>query len=96
MLPLKKLQIGAEKIRAGNLDVKLSHGSDDEIKPVTETFNLMAQKLSESLRENKLQEEIRKELVASISHDLRTPLTTIKAYVEDLIDNIAGVVLSDG
>lgn len=89
LLPLKKLQVGAEKIRAGNLEVELQHRSDDEIKPVMETFNLMAQKLSESLKESKLQEENRKELVASISHDLRTPLTTIKAYVEGLIDNVA-------
>lgn len=89
LLPLRKLQAGAEKIRAGNLDVELLHGSDDEIKPVMETFNLMAKKLSESLKESQLQEESRKELVASISHDLRTPLTTIKAYVEGLIDNVA-------
>lgn len=89
LLPLKKLQVGAEKIQAGDLQVKLNHGSDDEIKPVMETFNLMAQKLAESLRESKFQEESRKELVASISHDLRTPLTTIKAYVEGLIDNVA-------
>ena len=89
LLPLKKLQVGAEKIRAGNLEAELQHPSDDEIKPVMETFNLMVQKLSESLQESKLQEENRKELVASISHDLRTPLTTIKAYVEGLIDNVA-------
>lgn len=89
LLPLKKLQVGAEKIRVGNLEVELQHRSDDEIKPVMETFNLMAQKLSKSLKESKLQEERRKELVASISHDLRTPLTTIKAYVEGLIDNVA-------
>ena len=89
LLPLKKLQAGAEKIREGNLEVELRHDSDDEIKPVMETFNLMAKKLSESLNESKLQEESRKELVASISHDLRTPLTTIKAYVEGLIDNVA-------
>ena len=89
LLPLMKLQTGAEKIRAGNLEVELQHPSDDEIKPVMETFNLMAQKLSESLKKSKLQEESRKELVASISHDLRTPLTTIKAYVEGLIDNVA-------
>lgn len=89
LLPLRELQIGAEKIRAGELEVELHHSAQDEIKPVVETFNLMAQKLSESLREKKLQEESRKELVASISHDLRTPLTTIKAYVEGLIDNVA-------
>ncbi len=59
------------------------------LKNIVLPFNLMVQQLSESLKESKLQEESRKELVASISHDLRTPLTTIKAYVEGLIDNVA-------
>ncbi len=87
--PLNKLRDGAIKIREGDLNLQLEHNSDDEIKPVIEAFNLMVQKLSDSLQERKRQEENRKELVASISHDLRTPLTTIKAYIEGLIDNVA-------
>ena len=59
------------------------------LKNIVLPFNLMVQQLSELLTESRLQEENRKELVASISHDLRTPLTTIKAYVEGLIDNVA-------
>ena len=89
LLPLNELRNGAIKIRDGDLDLHLSHESDDEIKPVMEAFNVMAQRLQESVLERKRQEDSRKELVASISHDLRTPITTIKAYVEGLIDNVA-------
>ena len=87
--PVNKLREGADKIRDGEFDLKLEHDSDDEIKSVVEAFNLMAQKLLKSLRERKHNDDRQKELVASISHDLRTPLTTIKAYVEGLIDNVA-------
>ena len=89
LTPLKKLRHGAEKIRQGELNLRLEYDAEDEVKPVMEAFNLMAQRLSESVRERKRQEDNRKELVASISHDLRTPLTTIKAYVEGLIDGVA-------
>ncbi|MBR1858729.1 MAG: HAMP domain-containing histidine kinase, partial [Selenomonadaceae bacterium] len=89
LLPLNELRNGAIKIRDGDLDLHLSHEPDDEIKPVMEAFNVMAQKLQESVIERKRQEDSRKELVASISHDLRTPITTIKAYIEGLIDNVA-------
>ena len=87
--PLHKLRRGAENIREGELELRLEHNSEDEIKPVIEAFNLMAQRLLESMQERKREENSRKELVASISHDLRTPLTTIKAYIEGLIDGVA-------
>ncbi len=89
LLPLRKLRVGVEKIYEGDFSLRLEHKSNDEIKPVMETFNLMAQKLLDSVNERKIQEDRQKELVASISHDLRTPLTTIKAYVEGLIDGVA-------
>ena len=89
LLPLRKLRFGAENIREGNFNLQLEHNSEDEVKPVMEAFNLMAKKLQESIEERKHQEDHQKELVASISHDLRTPLTTIKAYIEGLIDGVA-------
>ncbi|MBR2179446.1 MAG: HAMP domain-containing histidine kinase [Selenomonadaceae bacterium] len=89
LLPLRKLRLGAENIREGNFNLQLEHSSEDEIKPVMEAFNLMVQKLLKSIEERKRQEDHQKELVASISHDLRTPLTTIKAYIEGLIDGVA-------
>lgn len=49
----------------------------------------MAEKLSASLREREEDEARRKELIASISHDIRTPLTAIRAYIEGLLDHVA-------
>ena len=87
--PLKQLQEGAEKIQNGDLDVHLVHQGHDEFTPSLQAFNMMSQKLKESLLQRKADEEQRKELMASISHDIRTPLTSIKAYVEGLLDHVA-------
>lgn len=87
--PLRKLQKAAEEIRKGNLSVHIDHGRDDEFKPAVDAFNLMAGRLKETLEEKERNEERRKELIAAISHDIRTPLTSIKAYVEGLLDHVA-------
>lgn len=87
--PLRQLQNGAEEIEKGNLSIELKHSGNDEFKPVFTAFNRMAEELSSSLKERIKDEENRKELIASISHDIRTPLTAIKAYVEGLRDHVA-------
>ena len=89
LAPLQALKQGAEAIQKGDLDVHISHGAQDEFKPSIDAFNLMSRKLKESLEEREADEERRKELIASISHDIRTPLTSIKAYVEGLLDHVA-------
>lgn len=87
--PLQQLKTGAEEIQNGNLDVHLTYQANDEFTPAIRAFNLMSAKLAESLRQKAADEEKRKELIASISHDIRTPLTSIKAYVEGLLDHVA-------
>jgi signal transduction histidine kinase len=87
--PLKELEQGAGEIRKGNLSVHLVHHRRDEFSPAIEAFNMMAWRLKRSLEEREEEEEKRKELIASISHDIRTPLTSIKAYVEGLEDHVA-------
>lgn len=87
--PLKKLQKGAEEVQEGNPGIQISYDRKDEFTPTVEAFNLMSRKLKESLAEKEKEEENRKELIASISHDIRTPLTSIKAYVEGIIDGVA-------
>lgn len=59
------------------------------IKDVCEDFNVMAERLKESVNQPQQQEHSRKELIAGISHDIRSPLTSIQAYVEGLLDGIA-------
>ncbi len=87
--PLQQLKEGAEKIQKGDLDVHLPHRGHDEFTPSLQAFNMMSRKLKESLLQREADEEHRKELIASISHDIRTPLTSIKAYVEGLLDHVA-------
>lgn len=76
-------------MRQGNLSVHLDYDRNDEFTPAIDTFNVMAWRLKQSLEEKEQDEERRKELIASISHDIRTPLTSIKAYVEGLLDHVA-------
>lgn len=87
--PLEKLKQGAMEVQEGNLSIRLIHKRNDEYRPVFRAFNLMAEKLSRSLVEREEEEKNRKELIASISHDIRTPLTVIRAYAEGLRDGIA-------
>ena len=86
--PLRQLEKGAREVQNGNLSVHLVHKSRDEYAPVFSAFNLMTRKMSETLEEKRKNEERRKELIASISHDLRTPLTVIKAYAESMRDGV--------
>lgn len=61
----------------------------DEFAPVCEDFNDMALRLKESQRLIQKQDESRRELLAGISHDLRSPLTSVRAYSEGLLDGVA-------
>lgn len=87
--PLKELEKGAEEIRKGNLDISISYNRHDEFTPAIEAFNVMAEKLKKSLEEEAENEENRKQLMASMAHDIRTPITAIRAYVEGLLDHVA-------
>lgn len=87
--PLQTLAEGVRQIRDGNLTHQIDYTQPDEFKPVCEDFNEMAQRLKKSVEQTQKEEESRKELLASISHDIRSPLTSIRAYVEGLLDGVA-------
>lgn len=87
--PLDILTSGVQEIRDGNLAYRIDYQTKDEFLPVCENFNHMAARLQQSVEQTAREERSRKELIAGISHDLRTPLTSIKAYVEGLIEGIA-------
>lgn len=87
--PLSILAGGVHEIRDGNLDYRIGYGQEDEFLPICEDFNEMAVRLKQSVDRMQAQERSRRELVAGISHDLRSPLTSIQAYVEGLLDGIA-------
>lgn len=87
--PLRQLREGAERVEQGDLTVRLQHEGSDEFTPVFHAFNTMTGVLGESLRQRAEDEERRKAWIASLSHDIRTPLTAIRAYVEGLMDGVA-------
>ena len=87
--PLELLAAGARRIGEGDLDYRISYEQPDEFAPVCTAFNEMAERLKASVERTRRDEESRKELLAGISHDLRSPLTSIQAYVEGLLDGVA-------
>jgi signal transduction histidine kinase len=87
--PLNVLSFGVKQIRENNLRFRLEYHADDEFLPVCDAFNEMAARLETLAEEQKKYEENRRELIAGISHDLRTPLTSIKAYLEGLEKGVA-------
>ncbi len=87
--PIDILSHGVNEIASGNLDYRLNYNKNDEFLPVCIAFNDMAGRLKKSVELAQKNEENRKELLLDISHDLRSPLTSIQAYVEGLIDGVA-------
>ncbi len=87
--PLDILSNGVKEIGNGNLSYRLEYSQNDEFLPVCTAFNDMAVRLKKSVELAEKNEENRKELLLDISHDLRSPLTSIQAYVEGLSDGVA-------
>lgn len=87
--PLRNLQQAAREISKGNLSHPISEEGDQEIRELCRDLELMKIKLKESIHTQLKYEENRKMLVSSISHDLKTPVTTIKGYIEGILDGVA-------
>ena len=83
---------GVHQVRDGNLGFRIDYKGNDEFSQVCGDFNEMAARLLESVEARRKDERSRKELIAGISHDLRTPLTSIKAYVEGLEQGVASTL----
>ena len=71
--PLKTLAEGVRQIRDGNLTHRIDYQEKDEFLPVCEDFNEMAARLRASVEQSQREEESRRELLAGISHDIRSP-----------------------
>ncbi len=89
MQSLKTLKNGVRHISEGDLDFSIRTNKRDEVAQVVMAFEEMRLRLKDSIDAQVREDENRKDFVASISHDLRTPVTAIKGYVEGLIDGTA-------
>jgi signal transduction histidine kinase len=83
------LMDGIKHIRDGDLNYEIAYRGHDEFAEICDDFNEMARRLSRSIDRIQQEEHARRELIAGISHDLHTPLASIKAYVEGLAKGVA-------
>lgn len=86
--PLQTLVAGVERIRGGNLESPIGYTAEDEFKPACDAVDAMAARLKASLDAQSRQQQ-RQELIAGMSHDLKSPLASIRAYTEGLLDGVA-------
>ncbi len=87
--PVQKITKGANEIANGNLDYEIDYKSTNELGQLADSFNEMRLRVKASTEEKQRANQKQKEMIAGIAHDLRTPLTSIKGYVEGLRDGIA-------
>lgn len=87
--PVDELNVAMQKIKDGNFDYMLQTDVQGEIGDLYRNYEDMRLRLKETTEENKQHEQKNKELVSNISHDLKTPITAIKGYVEGIMDGVA-------
>lgn len=87
--PINQLNKAMQNIAEGNLEYHLPENMDGEIGELYRNYEDMRLRLKESTDEKILAEKQNKELVSNISHDLKTPITAIKGYVEGIMDGVA-------
>jgi signal transduction histidine kinase len=85
---LNKVISAVRQINAGNLEANVPVASRDEVGELAKAFNAMVQRLQESLERERDLERTRRELIESVSHDLRTPLSSIRAMIESINDGV--------
>lgn len=86
---IRSLEKAAHQIAQGELDSKVNVSGRDELALLGSTFNQMSTQLQVAANQKQELEQLRSDLIAWVSHDLQTPLTSIRAIVEALADGIA-------
>lgn len=87
--PLDKLRAATRKIKEGDLNFSVSTEGVSEIADLCQDFEEMRQRLKENAEEKVEFDKESKELISNISHDLKTPITAVKGYVEGIMDGVA-------
>ncbi len=87
--PVDALTRAAGRVEAGDFTQAVGYSGRDEFSSVCAAFNRMQEHLLDEQKKNAAYEQARTDLVAGISHDLRTPLTSVKGYIKGLRDGVA-------
>lgn len=88
MQPLQALEKGASRMKSGNLQEPVLYSGDKEFEEVCLAFNEMQAHILKEQEKNQCYEKARIDMIAGISHDLRTPLTAIQGTIKGLLDKV--------
>ena len=86
---IERVRAGTSQLAGGKLETKLPVNGHDEIADLAKDFNRMAGALEEATAREREMEQARRDLIAAISHDLRTPLAATQALIETVVDGVA-------
>lgn len=81
---LRKILYAVKRFREGDLSSRVAHAEQSDLKLLATSFNEMADTLVKNIEDMQAVDKFRRELIANISHDLRTPLSILKGYIETL------------
>lgn len=89
MEPVEQLVAAARRIQDGNLEEDIVYQGEEEFEHVCRTFNAMQKTMREDREQRAKNEKARIDMVTGISHDLRTPLTSVQGYIKGVLDGVA-------
>ena len=84
--PIRKMQETAQQIAKGDFSTKVRIRGKDELSELAKSLNTMADELQQKMENLKQMDKMKSDFVANVSHELKTPLTLIKGYIETLED----------
>ena len=82
---LRSMTDKVSEFEEGNLEVRLDDNSKDELGLLARCFNRMANKIQSNMEELKKTDKLRRNLIANVSHDLRSPLASMQGYIETIL-----------
>lgn len=88
MKPLNALEQGAQRIRDNDLTQDITYHGEEEFEDICHAFNQMQAHILAEREKNQAYETSRTEMIAGISHDLRTPLTAIRGSIKGILDGV--------
>ena len=86
---IERVRAGTARIAAGDLESEVPVEGHDEVAGLAEDFNRMARALEAAADREREMEKTRRDLIAAVSHDLRTPLASTRALIEAVADGVA-------